>query len=240
MRRAVFCPLIFLLCLAHYTALAGNVPREIVLVSEEWTNATNRDGTGLYWDIFRAVYEPAGIKTRFIIRPYSRSVRLVRQNRADALVGAYPALIKGALFPRYPFDKDLIFALFDKRWRARWQGQASLEGKKVAWIKSLAFDEYLQVPVIKKEFKSRKTILQLLDKKEIDFFLDSHNDLEAVLNRQIVDVTRYTVEEVLQLDRYLAFANNKKGARLRRIFDQRYPLLVKSGRIEALFAKWNW
>ena len=240
MKKSVFFSLIFLFYFPILTAIAGNTPREIMLASEEWTNATNRDGTGLYWDIFRAVFEPAGIKTRFIIRPYGRSIRLVKHNRADALVGAYPDIIKGALFPRYPFDKDLIFALFDKRLRAQWKGQASLKGKKVAWVKGFAFDEYLQIPVIKKEFSSRETILQLLDKKRLDFFLDSHNDLEAVLNRKIVDVTRYTVEEVMQLDRYLAFANNKKGEKLRQIFDQRYPLLVKSGRIEKLFAKWNW
>jgi hypothetical protein len=33
-----------------------------------------------------------------------------------------------------------------------------------------------------------------------------------------MDVTRYTVEEAMQLDRYLAFANNKKGEKLRQIF----------------------
>jgi polar amino acid transport system substrate-binding protein len=240
MKISIVFSLVFMLSLAGFPAIAGNGPREIVLVSEEWANATNRDGTGLYWDIFRAVYEPAGVRTRFIIRPYSRSVRLVKHNRADALVGAYPAIIKGALFARYPFDKDLIFALFKKSQRAQWKGQISLRNKKVAWINGFAFDEYLHVPVLKKEFSSRKTILQLLDKNQLDFFLDSHNDLEAVLNRQIVDVTRYTVEEVMQLDRYLAFSNSKKGEKLRQIFNQRYPLLVKSGEIEKLFAKWNW
>jgi polar amino acid transport system substrate-binding protein len=44
----------------------------------------------------------------------------------------------------------------------------------------------------------------------------------------------------MQLDRYLAFSNSKKGEKLRQIFNQRYPLLVKSGEIEKLFAKWSW
>jgi len=32
--------------------------------SEQWDHATHRDGSGLYWDIIRAVYEPAGIEVR--------------------------------------------------------------------------------------------------------------------------------------------------------------------------------
>ncbi len=29
--------------------------KTIVFATEEWKDATNRDGTGLYWDILRAV-----------------------------------------------------------------------------------------------------------------------------------------------------------------------------------------
>ena len=32
------------------------------LVSEEWTGGTNKDGTGLYWELARAVYEPLNIR----------------------------------------------------------------------------------------------------------------------------------------------------------------------------------
>jgi polar amino acid transport system substrate-binding protein len=64
--------------------------------------------------------------------------------------------------------------------------------------------------------------------------------VESVLNKGIIDVSSYTVETVLELERYLVFANNKKGKELKKIFDQRFPNLVKSGEIEKLFAKWNW
>ena len=106
------------------------------MASEEWTNATNRDGTGLYWDIFRAVYEPVGIKTKFIIQSYDGSVRLVKKNRVDAAVGIYPDLIQGALFPQYPFVKDYILVLYKKNKLHQWNGQASLLNKRIAWIGS--------------------------------------------------------------------------------------------------------
>lgn len=222
------------------TAMAGNIPSEIIMASEEWTNATNRDGTGLYWDIFRAVYEPVGIKTRFIIQSFNGSVSLVKKNRVDAAVGIYPEMIEGALFSQYPFIKDYVLALFKKNRVSQWNGQKTLQDKKVAWLKGYAYDKYLEVPVVKEEFDRRENILLRLDQNNIDFFIDSRNDMESVLNQGIIEVSRYTVETVLELDRYLVFANNPKGKTLKEIFDHRFPSLVQSGEIEKLSAKWNW
>ena len=240
MTKSVFFTVIVLLCPIFFPALAGNTPAEIILASEEWANATNGDGTGLYWDIFRAVYEPVGIKTKFIIRSYKGSVSLVKKKKIDAAVGIYPEEIKGALFSKYPFVKDYVLVLFKKNKLNQWNGQETLRNKKVGWIKGYSYDDYLEVPVIKKEFNRRESILRRLDKDQLDFFMDTRNDVESVLNKGIIDVTRYTVETVLELERYLVFANNKKGQELKKIFDYRFPNLVKSGEIEKLFAKWNW
>ena len=50
----------------------------------------------------------------------------------------------------------------------------------------------------------------------------------------------HTVETVLELERYLVFANNSKGKKLKKIYDHRFPHLMRSGEIEKIFAKWNW
>ena len=231
---ALFC------CLTPLHSIAGNIPGEIIMASEEWTNATNRDGTGLYWDILRAVYEPVGIKTRFIIQTYDGSVKLVKKNRVDAAVGIYPEFIKGTLFSQYPIVKDYVLVLFKKDRLSQWNGQESLQNKKVAWIQGYSYDDYLEVPVAKREFSNRSIILRRLDSNQLDFFMDTRNDMESVLNKGILDVSQYAVETVLALDRYLVFADSRKGKKLKKIFDQRFPSLVKSGEIERLITKWNW
>ena len=114
MKKFAFLILLFLLWPICLPAMAGNSPGEIILASEEWINATNRDGTGLYWDIFRAIYEPMGIKTKIIFRSYKGSVGLVKNNQADAAVGIYPYEIQGTLFSKFPFVKDYVLALFKK------------------------------------------------------------------------------------------------------------------------------
>jgi len=239
-RKMFVIVLLLILCSSCIPANADNNPTEIIMASEEWSNATNRDGTGLYWDIFRAVYEPLGIKTKFIIQSYDGSVKLVKKNRVDAAVGIYPDPIQGALFSQYPFVKDYVLVLFKKNKLNQWNGQESLQNKKVAWIKGYAYDDYLDIPVIKEEFSNRDNILRRLENDQVDFFMDTRNDMESVLNKGIVEVSQYTVETVLELDRYLVFADNQKGKKLKKIFDYRFPHLVKSGEIEKLFAKWNW
>jgi polar amino acid transport system substrate-binding protein len=231
---------ILLIWLMTVAVIAGNTPQEIILASEEWENATNRDGTGLYCDIVRAVYEPVGIKPKFIIRSYDGSVSLVKQHKADAAVGVHREVIKGALVAKFPFDKHIILVLYRKNRFEQWHGQETLKGKKVAWVKGYAYDEYLEVPIVKEVYSSREQILHRLDANRIDFFIDARNDLEAVLNKGLIDATRFTVEIVMELDRYLAFACNQKGATLKKIFDDRFPQLVESGEIEKIFAKWYW
>jgi polar amino acid transport system substrate-binding protein len=239
-KKTIFILLVIRLCPLCSPGMAGNIPTEIIMASEEWTNATNRDGTGLYWDIFRAVYEPVGIKTKFIIQSFDGSVILVKKHRVDAAVGIYPEMIQGALFSQYPFVKDYVLVLFQKNRVRQWNGQKTLQDKKVAWIKGYAFDKYLEVPVVKEEFYRRENVLRRLDQNQIDFFMDTRNDMESVLNQGIIEVSLYTVETVLELDRYLVFAENTKGKKLKKIFDHRFPRLVQSGEIEKLFAKWNW
>ena len=239
-KKTIFILLVIRLCPLCSPAMAGNIPTEIIMASEEWTNATNRDGTGLYWDIFRAVYEPVGIKTKFIIQSFDGSVSLVKKHRVDAAVGIYPEMIQGALFSQYPFVKEYVLVLFQKNRVRQWTGQKTLQDKKVAWINGYAFDKYLEVPVVKEEFYRRENVLRRLDQNQIDFFMDTRNDMESVLNQGIIEVGRYTVETVLELDRYLVFASNTRGKKLKKIFDHRFPRLVQSGEIEKLFAKWNW
>ena len=240
MKKFLYLTLIYWLCPLCFPAMAGNTTVEIILASEEMTNATNRDGTGLYWDIFRAVYEPIGIKTKFLIRSYNGSVSLVKKNKVDAAVVSDSNIIQGGVFSKYPFAKDYVLVLFKKSKVNQWAGQETLKNRRVAWIEGFSFDDYLEVPVIKKIFNRRETILRQLDSDQIDFFMDTRNDVESVLNKGIIDVTSYTVETVLKLDRYLVFANSKKGKKFKSIFDKRFPNLVKSGEIEKLLAKWNW
>lgn len=103
--------LAMLLSIAPWVTAAEGMPKQIHLVSEEWLDYTNADGTGVAWDVLRKVFEPAGVKVVTQSAPYSRAVGLVKRGEADAWVGSYKEENDDNLYPRWHFDMDHIYAL---------------------------------------------------------------------------------------------------------------------------------
>lgn len=222
-----------------FSAAAQDKPAEVRFATEAWDHATNADGTGLYWDIFRAVYEPEGINVTFSIRSYSGSVELLKRKKVDAVVAAYKDEIEESHYPKWHFAVDVVQALFKKSRFETFDGQKTMAGKKVAWIKGYALNEYLDVPVEKMEFGERAGALKSLDRDRYDFFLDAQGDLIETLQKGHVNAENYRRETIKQLNLYLAFVKSEKGKKLSEIFDTKFPKLVESGEIRKLYEKWK-
>ncbi|MEZ0199812.1 ABC transporter substrate-binding protein, partial [Pseudomonas qingdaonensis] len=62
--------LAILLSIAPWVTAAEGIPKQIHLVSEEWLDYTNADGTGVAWDVLRKVFEPAGVEVVTQSAPY--------------------------------------------------------------------------------------------------------------------------------------------------------------------------
>ncbi|MBF0288153.1 MAG: transporter substrate-binding domain-containing protein [SAR324 cluster bacterium] len=235
MKRLLVFGLFFLYSLP---LLAGEI-KTIHVVSEEWEEATNKDGTGLYWDIFRAIYTPHSIKLTTQIVPYARSVTMVQQKKADVFVAAYKDEVNGVLYSKWHFDVDNVSALFIKGKIKEWKGPETLRGKRVGWIHKYKYDQYLSVKVEKREVKHRVQALSMLQKGRLDFFIDAVVDLEDELkNSKIAD--QFEMKAVMSLNLYMCFAQTKQGELLRDLFDQGMDKLLKSGELKALYDKWEW
>ena len=230
--------LVLLCCLCVTTAaVAEDAITEIRLASESWEDITNEDGSGLYWDIFRTVYEPLGISVAFDIVPYARSVKMVENKEADAAVGSYADEFE-ALFPEWSFDKDIVVAVFKQGTVEQWKGEASLKGR-LGWIRSYEYDQYLKEPHEFVEIDTRKSALKMLQIGRIDFFLDARTDILAELAKGEVNREEFQIEILFKLDLYLAFADTERGRKLRTMFDERMAELVPSGKLKPLFEKWG-
>lgn len=238
MKTAASVPGIFLcLWLLNTTANAAEISN-IRFVSESWEGITNPDGTGLCWEIFRRIYEPVGITVEFDIMPYARATQRVQNKNADASVGVYQDEYEGALFAKWHYLQDIVFAIFKKGTVASWNGEQSLRGN-VGWIRGYAFNEYLQIPLKFLEVDTRKSGLKMLEAGRLDFFLDTEGELLGALEEEGLDTSAYQIETILTLNVYLAFADNARGKALAQIFDDRMETLVKSGELKPIYEKWN-
>lgn len=234
---AVFFILIFQL---SESQAALSQPTNIKLASEAWVNATQEDGTGIYWDIMRLVYEPLGIKVEYHTTDYANSIEQVMLGEMDAWVGSYLDERKDVIYPRWPLDADVVSALYKKSPDFKWQGEKSLAGKKVGWIEGYNYNQYIETSFYFKGFETREAAVKMLEKGKLDFLLDAQIEVQNELQEDYFDATKFEYSTLMKLNIYPAFANNERGLQLQRIYDQRFAELLESGEIKKLFDKWNW
>jgi len=209
----------------------------IRIASEAWEGSTEADGRGLAWDIFRAVFEPAGVPLSIQSVPYMRSIGLVQRGAADAWAGSYLNEIKqGVFYSRWHYDADQIAALglLD-------QPVPSLDtlGEyRLVWVRGYEYQRYLPNLHQYREVQRRSGILGMLDMGHADFYLDALTEVEDVLSTAS-QPARYRVTVLTKLPVYLGFADTARGRMLAELFDARMDKLVADGSLRPIFQRWQ-
>lgn len=216
---------------------ADTPPADIHLVSDTWHGLTRKDGTGLYFDLIRAVYARRKIELRITIYPYARTVQAVKDKRADAWVASFLHEKDFALYPRWHFDRNVQQALFRKRPGYLFGGIADLRDKRVAWLRDFGLDRYLKVPMKIIEVDTIQSALQMLEAGRIDYFIGAQSDIADDINSRGVDMRDVERAFVMHLGLYLAFADTARGEVLRRIWDEEMETFHKSDTFKAIYQR---
>ncbi|UII70938.1 transporter substrate-binding domain-containing protein [Pseudomonas sp. HN11] len=230
--------LLIVLCSVAALVQAESPPvlGKIVLASEEWNDYTNKDGSGLAWDVLRQVFEPAGITLQTRSVPYTRSVGLAQRGEVDGWVGSYRDEAQGVLYPHWNFDSDHIYALGLANTPA--PTVATLGNYRLAWVRGYKYEEYLPNVHRFNQIERRDGILPMLEHARADFYIDALTEAKYVLN-QADDPSKFTLTHIAELALYVGFADNERGRALMAVFDQRMAALVKSGELKAVFDRWK-
>ena len=231
------CWLALLLCLGWPIAQAGQaLPAEVKLVSEHWVGHTNKDGSGLAWDLLRQVFEPAGITVHIRSVPYTRSVGLAQRGEVDGCVGTYRDEASGVLYPRRNFDADHVYALGLAT--APTPTLATLGNYRLAWVRGYKYEEYL--PTVRRfnQIERRSGILPMLQHGRADFYIDALTEAKYVLS-QAQDPALFKLTHIAELPLYVGFADTARGRALMAMYDQRLGILVQTGELKAIFERWK-
>ncbi|MEX5546205.1 transporter substrate-binding domain-containing protein [Pseudomonas pergaminensis] len=228
--------LLIVLCAFMAVAQAQDVPGKIMLASEEWNDYTNKDGTGLAWDVMRQVFDPAGIKVQIRSVPYTRSVGLAQRGEVDGWVGSYRDEAEGVLYPHWNFDSDHIYALGLASTPA--PTVATLGNYRLAWVRGYKYEEYLPNVHRFNQIERRDGILPMLEHARADFYIDALTEAKYVLS-QADEPSKFALTPIAELPLYIGFADNERGRGLMAVFDQRMAALVKSGELKPIFERWK-
>lgn len=211
--------------------------KEVRLVSAEWAGYTNRDGSGLVWDIMRLVFEPVGLKVSHRTELYTRGVGLVQRGEADGWLGSYAnegfeGVINGRV--TYGIDPIVALGLADRP-------VPSLEGLgqyRLAWVRGYGYQRYLPGVSAYREVERRTGILEMLDRGRADFYIDARPDVEEV-RAQSPEPDRYRVTPLTGIPLYPGFADTEHGRRLAALYERRMKAVTADGSLRRLYKRWR-
>ncbi|MGU3308552.1 substrate-binding periplasmic protein [Pseudomonas sp. M5A4_2d] len=212
------------------------VPGKVMLASEEWNNYTNKDGSGLAWDVLRQVFEPADITLQTRTVPYTRSVGLAQRGEVDGWVGAYRDEARGVLYPHWHFDADHLYALGLAT--APTPSLATLGNYRLAWVRGYRYEAYLPNLHHFNQIERRDGILPMLQHARVDFYIDSLTEAKHVLS-QSDEPSQFKLTHIAELPLYVGFADTERGRALMAVYDRRMAALVKNGELKPIFERWK-
>jgi polar amino acid transport system substrate-binding protein len=239
-----FIALTILLSVATAPAWSQSI-KSVKLATEEWENNTNADGTGSFFEIIEATFAMSDIKMEFVIVPYERSVEMTRNGEVDAWVASYDEEEDFALFPEWHFDADIVTAVYKKDRFPDFDGEESLNGKTVSWIRGYAYDEYIEEDMQIYRLDKRKSAMEMLVRDRIDIYLDAQAEVSIMTedpeyNRTIkFNPESFEFQEILRLELFLAFTDAPRSRELITIWDTNFPKLVESGEVKRIYDKYG-
>lgn len=215
--------------------------KAISVVAPEWEGFTNKDGSGLYWELLRAIYEPVGITVKTANVPWNRAMKMVTKYSVyNAIVGEDQDTEESVLFTDFAIDVEYSSVLSMASRHLDWDGPQSLSGKNVAWMKDydLISEEDRDFNLI--EYRTVTQGLEMLEDGRIDFMIEEWDEIaEAVAaNNQLM--TRYDMNEMPEgKDVFVVFANSQQSQLLIDIYNERIPVLYQQGKLLPLYKKWE-
>lgn len=198
---------------------ADEGPADIHIVADQWPGLTRQDGSGLYFDLIRAVYARCGITVYTATYPYARGVYMVEQGRADAWVGSFWHERDFPIYPRLPFDRNRQMVVTRRASAHPYHGVASLHGRRVAWLRGFNLDRYIAQPMQMTEVDTVVSGLRMLDAERIDYLIGAELSLHDALRAQPNLLRTLRVDHLMDLGLYLAFVPSPRGLRLSEAWD---------------------
>lgn len=232
MKRFIFTVLFVFLCAVLYSE-----DKTIKIVTEEWEGSTNADGTGIYFDIVREVFEKNGYILDISIMKYIQAKKRVQSGESDMVLGVYEGEETGVIFPKYHFSSDDVTVLYLKG--GSYKNEKSLENKNVGWIRGYSYEKYIKTNMKIQRLDERENGVNMLAKKRLDYFIDNIYDIEGTIEELGLDLKNFETKLIKFLNLYPCFANNEKGATLSKIWDKEMDKLVKNGRIKELHKEYD-
>ena len=211
--------------------------KSVKLIAPDWPGLTNADGSGLYWDLIRQIYEPAGVRVVHSEAPWNRALKMVTDYYLYAgIVGVVLDEDERLLTPAYPLETVYLYSLSRKD-RAAFELQPDVSA---GWFKGYDLFDANQVPFEVKEYRTPQQAVEMLDNGELDYLLDTRDallDFIRINNRNPDDYQLNRLAEGKGV--YIGFYDVQSSKLLIEIYNERVKALRSSGELAKIYQKYG-
>lgn len=234
-RRLLTLSLLLLSSLWGVPAHSDKPLTQIHIVSQFWEGYAEHDGQGRLWQVLKAVFARGGVTVTTEILPYNRAIKAVKQGHADAWAAAYKNEQAFAIYPKWAHDYEVLSVLAKPTSFQNWQGEASLNGKRIAYLRGYSLPQYLHADFESVTVNKLSQAVKLVELDRTDFVAEAKEDLQWLLEQRSADQKPLELRELTQLGLYLGFAPTERSRQLIHIWDTQFPKLLKSGALRRIF-----
>ncbi len=213
------------------------------IFADDWEDYSGADGTGLYFDIIRAVFKGEPVTLEFVYQPVRRGIELMKRGKGSAVVGLWhqrhSAETDDYVTDGLPLDVEIVSAVFPVHSTWTWQRLRSEQEARYAWVKGYEYGAALDLP---RQARVPSSIngLKMLDKNHIDGFIDDQFYVTKVIRKTSqFEPHNYRIEPILTRNMYLAFRPDAQGKQWLAIYRKNMASLLREGKLHTLFAKWG-
>ncbi|MCG8565162.1 MAG: transporter substrate-binding domain-containing protein [Desulfobacterales bacterium] len=215
----------------------------IEVVTPQWEGQANADGTGLFCDILRAVYEPRGVGVRFRMIPWTRGRSMVEAGQGDALLCVLKGREGDRDLSRFPLYVERTAAVYKRHSIPRWDGIHSLDYTRAVWLRGYDYQLNPRLRAIQfgdwQEADSHENAWLQLNLDQYDIYIDALVDIDRFMADHAMDSGLYEKQILWTEAAHVGFAPTERGRLLRRMFDRGIRDLYQGGRLQGLYDKWG-
>ncbi len=210
---------------------------EIRTASPAWAKFTGTDGTGLYFDVLRAIFAPDTIRHMHV--PAKRGLVMVKTGEAD-IYTCVPEAQEGLRLAALPLYEGEFHAFFKNR-GLLWSGPESLKNQRLVWRLGYYSPRDFPVPVLFRETTTAEEALKRVIQNGADFYIDDRNLIEETIAAYPSPLDRkdYRIESVGFRGYFPLFAPSARGAALLKRYEDGMRALAASGALLPLYEKWG-
>ncbi|MDD9303054.1 MAG: hypothetical protein HUK40_12240 [Desulfobacter sp.] len=177
--------------------------KKVISVSPAWNDFTNKDGSGLYHDILKAVFTPHNIQVAHKYTNAKRGIYMVENNLADIYtcidqIKNCPGIALG----KYPMYEGRVYAIFKKEKIKDWQGLSSLENRNVVWQRGYYQASDFKVDLVPVVADSGISALGQVVVGRADFYVDDLNLIRDSIFKSLftIDMDGFCCKKLLMSD----------------------------------------